>query len=58
MAVALPADYHYKQAQVLARLADATRDPETARALLQLSAEHVRLAESTPNLRLVSREEK
>jgi hypothetical protein len=50
-------DYHHKQAQVLAQLANVTRDPDTAKALLRLSAEHVRLAEeSAPNLRLVSSE--
>jgi hypothetical protein len=50
-------DYHHKQAQVLAQLANVTRDPDTAKALLRLSAEHVRLAEeSAPNLRLMSSE--
>jgi hypothetical protein len=49
------ADYHYKQAQILAQLADKTRDGDTAKALLCLAAEHIRIAEQpVPDSRLAS----
>jgi hypothetical protein len=39
------AEYHRKQAQVLIQLAQSTRDPETAAALMRLAAEHTALAD-------------
>jgi hypothetical protein len=39
------ADYHRRQAEVLIKLANATRDPETAKALMRVAADHIRLAE-------------
>ena len=40
--------YHHRQAQTLIRLADSTRDPETAAALMRLAADHTTLAERQP----------
>lgn len=39
------AEYHRRQAEVLIKLANTTREPETAAALMRLAADHVRLAE-------------
>jgi len=39
------AGYHRRQADVLVKLANSTRDPETANALMRLAADHIRLAE-------------
>lgn len=36
-------DYHRKQAETLIRLAQSTKDPETAQALMRLSVEHAEL---------------
>jgi len=37
--------YHQRQAETLTRLAQTTRDSETASALMRLAAEHTALAE-------------
>jgi hypothetical protein len=38
-------EYHRRQVVVLVQLAQSTRDPETAAALMRLASEHTRLAE-------------
>jgi hypothetical protein len=43
--MALSTDYHREQAIVLVRLAQNTRDQDTAKALMQMAAEQIRLAE-------------
>ncbi len=43
--MALNTDYHRKQATVLVQLAQTTRDRDTAKALMQMAAEQIRLAE-------------
>jgi hypothetical protein len=40
-----PQEYHRRQAEKLIRLAQTTRDPETASALMRLAAEHRLLEE-------------
>jgi hypothetical protein len=45
--MALTTDYHRKQATVLIRLAQTTRDQDTAKTLMQMAAEQIRLAEDT-----------
>lgn len=40
-----PQEYHRSQAEKLIRLAQTTRDPETAAALMKLAAEHTLLEE-------------
>ena len=39
------AEYHRRQAATLTRLAQSTRDPETAATLMRMAAEHTTLAE-------------
>jgi hypothetical protein len=43
--LALSADYHRRQAAQLIRLAQTTRDQDTAANLMRLAAEHIALAE-------------
>jgi hypothetical protein len=43
--VASSSEYHHKQAETLIRLAQSTRDPDTASALMRLAAEHRALTE-------------
>jgi hypothetical protein len=42
------AEYHRRQASTLTRLAESTRDPDTARALMRLAAEHTAIADGAP----------
>jgi hypothetical protein len=58
--VAQSADYHCKQATLLIELAQTTTDRETAKALMRMANEHIRLAEDSaqPTLRLASSDEK
>jgi len=44
--LAIENDYHHRQAATLIRLAQATRDPDTAVALMRLAAEHIARAEA------------
>jgi hypothetical protein len=44
------ANYHRRQAETLIRLANSTRDPETATALMRLAAEHNALAEEAAGI--------
>jgi len=44
------ANYHRRQAATLIRLANSTRDPETATALMRLAAEHNALAEEAAGI--------
>jgi hypothetical protein len=39
--VSLSPDYHRRQATALTRLAETTRDPEIAKALLRIASEHL-----------------
>ena len=48
--MALPADYHRKQADVLRRLALTTRDMVTASVLIRLAAQHATLADGADQL--------
>jgi hypothetical protein len=43
--LAIDRSYHRRQAATLVRLAQTTRDQETASALMRLAAEHIDLAE-------------
>jgi hypothetical protein len=47
--------YHRKQADTLTLLANSTRDRTTARALMRMAAEHVRLAEKAQNTPTIPR---
>jgi len=40
-------EYHHRQAAVLIKLAQATRDHDTAASLMRLAAEHTELAEGS-----------
>ena len=42
------AEYHRRQAQTLVRLANSTRDPDTATQLMKLAAEHTAMADREP----------
>jgi len=48
--MALTTDYHHKQATVLVQLAQTTRDQDTAKALMQMAAEQIRLAEDSVSI--------
>ena len=50
LGMALPADYHHKQADVLTRLALSARDMHTASLWMQLAAEHATLADGADQL--------
>ena len=43
--MAISSEYHRRQAATLLQLAQNTRDPDTANALLQIVAEHIARAE-------------
>jgi hypothetical protein len=43
--MAISSEYHRRQAATLLQLAQNTRDPDTANALLQIVAEHIAPAE-------------
>jgi hypothetical protein len=43
--MAISPEYHRRQAATLLQLAQNTRDPDTAKALLQIVAEHIARAE-------------
>jgi hypothetical protein len=43
--VSISPEYHRRQAATLAQLAQTTRDPDTAKALLRMAAEHIARAE-------------
>jgi hypothetical protein len=43
--VSINPEYHHRQAATLTRLAQTTRDPDTAKALLRIAAEHVERAD-------------
>jgi hypothetical protein len=43
--MAIRSEYHRRQAATLLQLAQNTRDPDTANALLQIVAEHIARAE-------------
>ena len=47
LGMAVTSDYHRRQAETLIRLAQSTKDSETASALMRLAAEHNALAEQT-----------
>ena len=53
----ISSDYHHRQAATLTRLAQTTRDPDTAKALLRIAADHIARAEeaaqTTPLVELV-----
>jgi hypothetical protein len=53
--MALTTDYHRKQATVLVQLAQTTRDQDTAKALMQMAAEQIRLAEDAVSMPRASR---
>lgn len=48
--MALPLDYHRKQADVLKRLALTSRDMDTASILIRLAAHHAALADGAEQL--------
>jgi hypothetical protein len=54
--VSISPEYHRRQAATLTQLAQTTRDPETAKALLRVAADHIsRADEAVRDLALVDK---